>query len=818
MKEIEIVNESKELIDTSVFDYMKFHFDKFNPVQSRLFEYYNKDVNLIISANTGSGKTECSEMTLSYDIIHNKKKGMYIVPFRSLAQEKYDDWTDKKHSFSKLNISICTGDYKLTSNKKKELENSDLIIMSSELLNHFCRNNKADNDSFLSKIGTLVIDECFPGNINISLNENYTKTIQEVVEDDSITEVLSLDFNTNKLVKKKIVRKLTRDLKDKKLVVVCHEFGKFICTEDHKIWTKNKNWVKAKDLSFEDFIRHISSKDDIYSRVISVKEYKNDEILKVYDLEIEDTHNYFANKVLVSNCHLIDEASRGHHLEAGMMKFTEINPKARLVLLSATIPNVKEIAEWCGYSLNKKDTVLIASKYRACPLNLHYEKYDDSSSVYEEREKEKIYTALDIIEYYPEDKFLIFAHTKKTGYLIKEYLAEMGIVSEFHNGDLTKDKRTKIEESFKNGNLRVIIATSTMEAGVNLPSRRVIILGIHRGISEISPLSVHQMCGRAGRAKYDKVGDAYVLLPAKTYDYQKSRIKILPNVESKMLSDIGGIHKNLCFHLVSEIVNEGIKDRNDVKYWYKRSFASLQSMEIEDVIVNNSIDVLKKLGVIWEEEDGILTPGAMAKISSLFYYSPFDIVNLRNNFNVLFDNSWEDNDYLLSFALGNIDTHRMGIVSKAEKESMSKYAKKIEELFTGNEIKESAIKAGYAYFSLMNGMHNDIMYGYMKQLELDFPRTNAVLQAIDSFCGKWNKKEWFGELELRIQYGVRSNLLPLCRLPNIGKTRAQKLFDAGITSPNSILLSPEKAKKILKFKEKTMDDLIEEINKINLVS
>jgi replicative superfamily II helicase len=45
-----------------------------------------------------------------------------------------------------------------------------------------------------------------------------------------------------------------------------------------------------------------------------------------------------------------------------------------------------------------------------------------------------------------------------------------------------------------------------------MPARRVIIVGIHRGISEVDSLDILQMGGRSGRVGIDDKGDAHVLI------------------------------------------------------------------------------------------------------------------------------------------------------------------------------------------------------------------------------------------------------------------------------------------------------------------
>lgn len=248
MPPIDKVSDQNELVPSQEYPLATWAFENFNPVQSRVFDYYKEDANTLIAARTSAGKTVVAEMFLAHEIRKRGGKGMFLAPLRALAQEKIDQWTDLQYHFKDLKISICTGDYRLTKDRSKELAEADMIIMTSEMLNHRSRNFKSEKNDFLKKIGTLVVDEA----------------------------------------------------------------------------------------------------------------------------------------------HLLTVPGRGDHLEAGLMKFTEINPKARIVLLSATMPNVNQIAEWVSYSLTKKKTYVLNSEYRPVPLNVHYEIYDDSPRRYNQIEENKV--------------------------------------------------------------------------------------------------------------------------------------------------------------------------------------------------------------------------------------------------------------------------------------------------------------------------------------------------------------------------------------------------------------------------------------------
>jgi len=660
------LGDQNELVPASSFpDYANFSFDEFNPVQSRAYEIYNRDCNAIIASSTSSGKTAIAEMFLSNEVRERGGKGLYLSPLKALAQEKIDDWSSDDHHFKDLKISICTGDYRITEDRKKELADANLILMTSEMLSHRCRNHKSEGNNFLSEVGTLIVDEF----------------------------------------------------------------------------------------------------------------------------------------------HLIGVDGRGDHLEAALMKFTQVNPNIRLVFLSATMPNVDQIGEWVSYELTKKETYLIESSYRPCPLTIHYEKYYDGDKKYEDRELHKVAHALQVVEDYPDDKFLVFSHTKRTGRYMKTALERAGINCGYHNADLTKAKRLKLEKDFKeDSDLRVLVATSTVAWGLNLPARRVVILGVHRGLSQVENYDIQQMSGRAGRPKYDPSGDVYILVPESQSDHYVKKLNRKQNIESQMLDTLGGHHKIMAFHVVSEIHHGSIRNKDDFHEWYARSLAAFQSMQLDDDVVDQLVDLLLKKGIIREYE-GEYKVNAVGKISSMFYFDPFDVADLRRNFSSIFENNRQDNDYAISMALASVESCKLGIVSKNEEEEMGPFSARIRKMF-GN-IKKPVIKSAYAYHLLLKGLTSQTFNPYMRGLQMDFPRLATVLKSIDSMSAKWDQKEWLGNLQTRVVYGVDDYLVGLCNLPHIGKVRANKLWNSNIRSYRDVVNKSSLVSKILRLDDNKTKEVIQ---------
>lgn len=662
------LSDQLELVSTADFPHGKYPFEKFNQVQSRVFEICDKNCNCVIAAPTSVGKTVCAELFMSHEVRVRGGKAIYLAPLRALAKEKIDDWTSPDSIFGDLKIAICTGDYRLTESRMRELNEADIIVMTSEMLNSRCRNMDSEKNDFLKDCGTIVVDES----------------------------------------------------------------------------------------------------------------------------------------------HLLTVPGRGDHLEVGLMKFSEVARDPRIVFLSATMPNVDQIADWVGCSLVKKDTYLVKSEYRPCPLDIHYETYEVSES-YELTEEYKVAKAVEIVRNYPDDKFLVFVHSKSTGERVNKALQDAKVECEFHNADLVKDKRHEVEKKFKYGKLRVIIATSTLAWGVNLPSRRVVITGVHRGMSEVETYDIFQMAGRAGRPGYDPRGDVYILLPDNNADHHEDRLSSPKDIESQLLSHTGKEddphYKTLAFHLVSEIHHGQISTLKDIHHWYGKSLAYFQYNDLEDSIVDKTMDLLMRVGAV-KEVEGKYEVTSVGKVSSMMYYSPFDVADLRRNFKFLFGNGLHINDMAVALALGNVDSIRMGFVTRAEKDEMEDFASKVQNAFGGGYL-ESSIKGAYAYYCLLNGYTLGPFNAMARGLQMDFERLASVLNMLDSMAAKWNRRDFFNNLSLRIAYGVRPELIDLCKVPNVGKVRAERLYAAGIRKPADMLKNPQVVKKILNMK----DDKIMEILK-----
>lgn len=146
-------------------------------------------------------------------------------------------------------------------------------------------------------------------------------------------------------------------------------------------------------------------------------------------------------------------------------------------------------------------------------------------------------------------------------------LCQAGIA--VHHAGLEPSDRRKIEDGFRTGSVMVIISTSTLAVGVNLPAHTVVVAGTKHwdgnGMVEYPDLDMQQMVGRAGRPQFDTHGQVVIMC-----DKQEEQ-KWRDAVESKTILE-SGLHEALTEHINSEISLRTIRNISDGQQWIRSSF------------------------------------------------------------------------------------------------------------------------------------------------------------------------------------------------------------------------------------------------------
>lgn len=112
----------------------------------------------------------------------------------------------------------------------------------------------------------------------------------------------------------------------------------------------------------------------------------------------------------------------------------------------------------------------------------------------------------------------------------------------FHTSGLHEDEKSIIEEAFRKEYISVLMATSTLAVGVNLPVGCVIIKSLTIGISELNAVQYRQQAGRAGRKGFANTGVSILLVKP---DERNKALKLVKDPFPPVLSQLGfGIYRN----------------------------------------------------------------------------------------------------------------------------------------------------------------------------------------------------------------------------------------------------------------------------------
>jgi len=263
--------------------------------------------------------------------------------------------------------------------------------------------------------------------------------------------------------------------------------------------------------------------------------------------------------IIIDEIHILGDASgsRGPRLESLIVRLNEFLHNPQIIGLSATIANPKFFNEWLSSLGNK--TTLILSDIRPVPLQYRIEITQNKDSTLKKIIKATLENGGQVLVFLNKRK-----STQQTAKNLKNLVKTLITESElkackkieeklnaikgrhvelkkvikcgvaFHHAGLLLKEKKIIEDAYRNRFIKVICSTSTLSAGVNLPSRVVIVKDFKRyvtsghniknfsgyyeygnGFSYFKPFSansVFQMLGRAGRPGLDIEGFGYILV------------------------------------------------------------------------------------------------------------------------------------------------------------------------------------------------------------------------------------------------------------------------------------------------------------------
>lgn len=208
--------------------------------------------------------------------------------------------------------------------------------------------------------------------------------------------------------------------------------------------------------------------------------------------------------VIIDEIHSICDNKRGAQLSIALERLKQkANPQ--VIGLSATVGSPEKIADYLSpdkecniVSLDEpKKTKIYIEKPK--PIKNPPKKLDlDAEAV------GRLYRVKEIVE---KDKTLIFVNTRQVAEALSSRLNLLKVNIGIHHGSLAKQVRLKAEKDFKTNNTNALLATSSLELGIDIGD-------IENVIQYMSPRQVSRLIQRVGRSGHgiNRISRGYIIV------------------------------------------------------------------------------------------------------------------------------------------------------------------------------------------------------------------------------------------------------------------------------------------------------------------
>jgi helicase len=580
--------------------------------------------------------------------------------------------------------------------------------------------------------------------------------------------------------------------------------------------------------------------------------------------------------VVADEIHLVDDANRGPTLEVTLAKLRQLNPSLQTVALSATVGNAGEIADWL-------DAELVHSEWRPIDLRmgvqyggaLHFD--DGSQEEFAVGRNEDPTTALvsDALE--GGGSSLVFVNSRRNaeaaarrlGGAVEPHLTgeehsdladladEVRDVSDsetsddladavergaaFHHAGLAREHRTLVEDAFRDRLIKAIGATPTLAAGVNTPSRRVIVRDWQRydgdagGMKPLATLEVHQMCGRAGRPGLDPYGEA--LLLATSHDELDELFERYVWADPEPVRSKLATEPALRTHILATVASGFAGSREGLLEFLERTLYATQSTDpgrLEGV-ADRMLEYLERNGFLERDAEGIRATEIGHTVSRL-YLDPMSAAEMidglrdvaeRAQADARDDSRGEPTALGLYHLVSRTPDMWELYLRSGDRERYTELAYEREPEFLGDMPSEFETERFEDWLSALKTAK--LLEDWASELDEDRITDRYGIGPGD-LRGKVETAQWLLnaaerlaiELDLgsdvvtrisaarqRVEHGVSEELLSLAGVGNVGRVRARRLYEAGIETRDDLRNADKRVVLgALKGREKTAETIL----------
>jgi len=330
--------------------------------------------------------------------------------------------------------------------------------------------------------------------------------------------------------------------------------------------------------------------------------------------------------VVVDEIHELAESKRGAQLASGLERLYAIAQKDfQRIGISATLGNPHDIASFLAWEREVK--VIKAAHPRELELSVEYpmpqkEDREMAGEIYSSiSAASRVRRMGELIEKY--SQVLIFVNTRETAEALASRFRMMGKEVGIHHSSLSQEVRIETEEKFKKGELKALIATSSLELGIDIGNVELI-------VQYKSPRQVSRLVQRVGRSGHamEKVSRG-ITFATDSDDIMESMV-ITRRAKEEKVENIEPWEKpfDVLAHQLVGLAFEYRRVKKRHAYLLLRQsypFRNLTLEELEEVL-----ELLHRIGLLWVEEENF----GMRKRSLLYYYQNLSTIPDEKKFRV----------------------------------------------------------------------------------------------------------------------------------------------------------------------------------------
>ncbi len=575
--------------------------------------YNNK--SLLFNAPTGTGKTAIINYTITKNLGENKRT-FIPMPLKALTNDKYREFSK---IYGKENVGILTGDIKLN-------PDAPIVLMTTEIYNASVAGDTANKEASVIFDEAHYMGDYDRGGVWEQSIINTPKSYQVVLLSATIGNSDELASWLQSLNPSREVEEVKLASSERHVPLVYTTYipqknssSAFVQLIDGEVKLNEinpNNLTSKQKRAFETIYKN-------FNNIKGFEPIKNEDIIPIAKKLLENPA--FQGKEKISIGRLREVLNKDYPT----LSKDEVEIVVQL-LMDYSSRKVKQV-NVPTFEDNYPELVKDLASEDKLPAIIFKLSVSAADSILEEFD----YESLNLTT--PEEKKQIKAIIKEyqnKGLYLGTNFVPYRLINGYaaHNAAEIPAYKKLVEDLYSKKLLKVVVATSTLSAGINMPTRTVVMTDLthpeydaeQQEIAYV-PLSInefHQMTGRAGRRGVDEIGNVVFYNMKQTgqskFDDNFSEYRYAKNAILASPDDIES-HLNPNWVLLAQnygklLGDDGINQTIDSSF---RTFSANDPEGARNVLAekyDKYKKVLLRTGFLQQDKQGNITPTAKGKI------------------------------------------------------------------------------------------------------------------------------------------------------------------------------------------------------------